>query len=229
MARPFEVYEPLERPWTQTDGWSRKGMLAVEVLDAVTLQRISQGITVTAKGVRGRPVVNHGGLYVWRGENLTGFAGIAIDPGVLPFVGVDLAQADVTLPLHTLTLQPRSDYAFSAGTTAILGSLIESVPLPGAKPTVIPGASIRLEWLDDDGTTWHRPPQRFFTDSRGEFAAFVPFLPADLPQLDVGGHLKLRLFANRMPAVLPAVEKFAELTHPQGRVSNAIHAWDQLS
>ncbi|MBU8974544.1 MULTISPECIES: hypothetical protein [unclassified Lysobacter] len=229
MARPFDVYEPLERPWTQEDGWSRKGMLAVEVLDAVTLRRISQGITVTAKGVGSRPVLNHGGLFVWRGANLTGFDGIAIDPGVLPFAGVELAPADVSLPLHTVALQPRSNYAFAPGTTAILGALVETVPLPGTAPIAVPGASIRLEWLDDDGTTWHPPAQRFFTDSRGEFAAFVPFLPADLPQLDAGGHVKLRLFANRTPAVLPVVEKFVEFAHPQGRVRNAIHAWDQLS
>jgi hypothetical protein len=229
MARPFEVYEPLERPWTNKDGWTRKGMLAIEVLDAVTLRRVNQGITVEAKGVRSRPIVNHGGLFVWRGENLTGFAGVVIDPGVLPFAGVDLAQADVTLPLHTVALQPRANYVFAPGTTAIRGSLIETAVPLGVEPTVIPGASIRLAWLDDDGTTWHAPPQRFITDVRGEFAAFIPFVPADLPQLDAGGNLKLRLFANRTPAVLPVVEKFAEFLHPQGRVRNAIHAWDQLS
>jgi len=229
MARPFEVYEPLERPWTNKDGWTRKGMLAIEVLDAVTLRRMSQGITVEALGVRSRPVVNHGGLFVWHGENLAGFAGLAIDPGVLPFAGVELAPADVTLPLHTVALQPRANYAFAPGTTAIRGSLIETAVPPGDAPTVIAGASIRLAWLDDDGTTWHAPPQRFITDLRGEFAAFIPFVPADLPQSDAGGNLQLRLFANRTPAVSPPVERSVAFAHPQGRATDAIYAWDQLT
>jgi hypothetical protein len=223
MARTFDVYEPLERAWT------RKATLAVEVLDAVTLQRMSQGITVKAKGVRTTPIVNHGGLFVWRGENLAGFAGVVIDPGVLPFSGVELAQADVTLPMHTVALQPRANYAFAPGTTAIRGSLIETVPPLGVDPTVIPGASIRLEWLDDDGTTWHQPPQRFITDVRGEFAAFIPFVPADLPQLAAGGTLTLKLIANRAPPGQPANEKSIQFAHPQGRVTDAIHAWDQLT
>lgn len=223
MARIFEVYEPLERAWT------RKATLAVEVLDAVTLQRMSNGITVRAKGLRATPIVNHGGLFVWRGDNLTGFAGVVVDPGVLPFASADLAQADVTLPLHTVSLQPLASYAFAPGTTAIRGSLIETVPPLGVAPTPIRNAAIRLEWLDDDGTTWHQPPQRFITDDRGEFAAFIPFVPADLPQLDAGGTLSLKLIANRAPPGQPANEKSIQFAHPQGRVTNAIHAWDQLT
>lgn len=223
MARTFDVYEPLERAWT------RKASLAVEVLDAVTLQRMSQGVTVMAKGLRGTPVVNHGGLFVWRGEDLAGFAGVVIDPGALPFAAADLAQADVTLPLHTIALQPLANYPFASGTTAIRGSLIETMPPLGVAPVPIAGATIRLQWLDDDGSTWHQPPQRFITDARGEFAAFIPFVPADLPQLDAGGNLSLTLIANRAPPVAPANEKSIQFTHPQGRVSNAIHAWDQLA
>jgi hypothetical protein len=223
MARTFDVYEPLERAWT------RKASLAVEVLDAVTLQRMSQGVTVMAKGLRGTPVVNHGGLFVWRGEDLAGFAGVVIDPGALPFAAADLAQADVTLPLHTIALQPLANYPFANGTTAIRGSLIETVPPLGVAPVPIANAAIRLQWLDDDGSTWHQPPQRFITDARGEFAAFIPFVPADLPQLDAGGNLSLTLIVNRAPPGTPANEKSIQFTHPQGRVSNAIHAWDQLA
>lgn len=223
MARPFDVYEPLERAWT------RKATLAVEVLDAVTLQRVSQGLSVTAKGLRTTPVVNYGGLFVWRGNNLAGFGGVVVDPGVLPFAGVDLAVADIVLPLHTVALQPLANYAFAPGTTAIRGSLIETIPPLGVAPTPIPNAVIRLAWLDDDGTTWRAPRQRFRTDARGEFAAFISFVPADLPQLDTAGNLTLTLFANRTPTVLPAVERSVQFAHPQGCVANAIHAWDQLT
>lgn len=223
MARTFDVYEPLEHAWT------RKAILAVEVLDAVTLQRVTQGVTVKAKGIHSAPVVNHGGLFVWRGVNLAGFAGVTIDPGLLPFAGADLGQADVTLPLHTVALQPLVTYAFASGTTAIRGSLLETVPPPGVAPTPIPNASIRLAWLDDDGTTWHTSPQRFITDIRGEFAAFLLFIPIDLPHLSTSGELTLKLFANRAPPDQPADEKSTQLAHPQGRVVNAIYAWDQLT
>lgn len=226
MARPFELHEPVERPWTRPDGWTRKGLLAIEVLDAVTLQRMHAGITVTAKGLRSAPVLNHGGLFVWRGVDLVGFAGVAIDPGMRPFTGVDLAAANVVLPLHTVALQPGPGYAFAPGTTAIRGSLIEATPAQGVAPTPIANASVRIEWLDDDGATWHAPPQRSRTDVRGEFAVFIPFVPADLPQLDAAGALTLRLFANRTPA---GVEKRVEFAHPQGRTADATYAWDQLT
>lgn len=223
MARTFDVYEPLERAWT------RKATLAVEVLDAVTLQRMSQGISVRAKGLRATPIVNHGGLFVWRGDDMAGFAGLVVDPGLLPFAGVDLVQADVALPLHSVSLQPLANYAFAPGTTAIRGSLVETVPPLGAAPVPIRDAAIRLQWLDDDGTTWRQPPQRFVTDARGEFAAFIPFVPADLPRVGADGTLTLKLIANRAPPGQPANEKSIQFAHPQGRATDAIHAWDQLT
>lgn len=223
MARPFDIHQPLERAWT------RKGVLAVEVLDAVTLQPVVQGLTVTAKGLRTTPIVNHGGLFVWRGDNLAGFAGLVVDPGVLPFAGVNLVPADVTQPMHTVALQPLANYAFAPGTTAVRGALIETLPPVGIAPTPIANAAIRLEWLDDDGSSWHQPPQRFISDARGEFAAFIPFIPADLPQIGTDGTLTLRLIANRAPPGQPANEKSLQFAHPQGRVDNAIHAWDQLA
>lgn len=223
MTRPFEVHLPPERAWT------RKATLAVEVLDAVTLQRVTQGVTVKAKGLNSVPVVNHGGLFVWRGKDLAGFGGLVVDPGMLPFAGADLEAADVVLPLHTVALQPLANYAFAPGTTAIRGSLIETTPPKDVAPTTIANAVVRLEWLDDDGTTWHQPPQRFITDARGEFAAFVNFTPTDIPRMDAKGNLKLGLFASCMPAVVPAIEKHIEFAHPQGRVADAIYAWDLLT
>ena len=227
MARPFEVYEPLERPWTNKDGWTRKGMLAIEVLDAVTLQRISSDITVTAKGLRSAAIVNHSGLFAWRGTDLAGFAGVVVDPGLRPFTGVDLAAADVTLPLHTVVLQPRANYAFAPGTTAIRGALVEAVSPQGVAPTPIANAPIRLEWLDDDGTTWHAPPQRFVTDADGEFVAFIPFVSVDEP-LATGGSLQLRLFAKRASVLSLLAERSIAFAHPQGRTTDAIYAWDQM-
>jgi hypothetical protein len=67
MSRNFDVHLPLER------AYSREAMLAVELLDAVTLERVTQGVEVTATGLTGKPIVNYGGLFVWLKEDTTRF------------------------------------------------------------------------------------------------------------------------------------------------------------
>src|ERR1043165_4088706 len=87
MARLFDVYLPLERAYT------REAMLAVELLDAVTLARVQQGVEVTAKGLTGKPIVNHGGLFVWLKEDPTNFEKLLVEPGSRP-----LARGEIPAP-----------------------------------------------------------------------------------------------------------------------------------
>ena len=35
----------------------------------MTLERVSDGVKVTAEGLRGKPIVNYGGLFVWLEED----------------------------------------------------------------------------------------------------------------------------------------------------------------
>ena len=63
MSRPFDVQLPLER------AYSRHVLFAVELLDAVTLERVSEGVEVIAEGLHGKPIVNAGGLFVWLEED----------------------------------------------------------------------------------------------------------------------------------------------------------------
>jgi hypothetical protein len=54
VSRPFEVYLPLEQ------GYLRRSLFAIELLDAVTLSRVSQGVKVVAEGLYGKPTLNAG-------------------------------------------------------------------------------------------------------------------------------------------------------------------------
>src|SRR6185369_12833411 len=94
MSRRFEVRLPLERAYT------REAMLAVELLDSVTLERITQGPKVTAKGLAGKPVMNAGGLFVWRKEDTSKFEKLIVEPGDAPFESVEIPAAQVNRPIH---------------------------------------------------------------------------------------------------------------------------------
>ncbi len=106
MSRPFDVYLPLEQ------AYQRNVLFAVEVLDAVTLDRVTQGLRVTAPGLKGNPIVNAGGLFVWLREDPTALQKVSIDTGVLPYESTEIAAAQVQMPLSVVELAPRSNYPF---------------------------------------------------------------------------------------------------------------------
>ncbi|MEO8186105.1 MAG: hypothetical protein ABI580_01925 [Burkholderiaceae bacterium] len=218
MSRRFEVGQPLERAYT------RKAMLGIELLDAVTLERVAQGIEVTAKGLTGKPIVNESGLFVWLQEDVTKLERVIVEPRAAPFERVEIAAAQVTRPLHRVELMPRASYPFSPGITAIRGSLYEKrVPL-GTAPAAIAGATIRLEWLDDDGATWHPWQAPSATGAAGDFASILRLSHAQVPKLDAQEKMNVRLFAKR--AAGPQKQKTFQLL--QGRVADEIFAWDDL-
>ena len=216
MSRTFDAYiQP---------AYTRHAMMAIEVLDAVSLERLSNGVTVTAIGLHGKPIVNHGGLFVWLKESLTAFEKVVIDPGVLPYIATELPAAAIGQSPHAVALYPRMSYPFGAGMTAVRGFLVESDP-PNAPPPPwqpIAGAVIRVEWLDVNGFTWHSTAESYVTDAAGQFAAFVRLAPDDQP-LVTAGNLRLRFLAKRDP-----VTKELELNCPQGRVADETLPWDQM-
>lgn len=218
MARSFEVLRPLERAYT------REAKLAVELLDAVTLGRVSQGVTVTAHGLSGKPKVNAGGLFVWVNEDVTQLVKLAIEPRTVPFVGVEIPAAQVARPLHRVELQPLGSYPFAPGVTAIRGSLYETRPPPGATPLPIGGATIRLEWLDDDGITWHPGQAAAVTNAAGDFTVILRLARPQVPKLDAQGKMTVQLFAKRASGP----QKQIGFQLPQGRVADETYAWDEL-
>lgn len=231
MARSFEVRLPLERAYT------REGMLAIELLDAVSLERVSAGVEVRAEGLAGPPFVNYGGLHVWLKQDISRFTRLIIEPRALPFERVEIPAAQVNRPLHRVELQPLTNYPFSAGITALRGSLYETrVPL-GQVPQPVGAAIVRLEWLDDNTNwnPWHSP---VLTNAVGDFTAIQrlarrqyvlhtdPLPPDQAPALDAQGRMSIRFFAKRAGG---PEKQSADFQLAQGRVSDETFAWDELS
>jgi hypothetical protein len=226
MSRLFEIQLPPEH------GYRRRGLFAIELLDPVTLERVSDGITVTGQGLTGKSYVNSGGLFFWLDEDVTRLTKLSIDPKTRPYDPVELLPADLTLPptsspVTTIELPPRVDYPLPAGTTAARGTLIEEQIVP---PTPVEGAFVHWRWLDDDGVTWRdaRPVSR--TNARGDFVAVLRLAPSEVPRLDSSRRLTVRLRVRRGSDERESVD----LQLPQGRVADPstlnalIVVWDDL-
>lgn len=190
MSQPFDTF-------TQEAAYQRKVLLALEVLDAVTLQRVSQGLTVTASGLRGGPLVNASGIFVWLEEVPAALQMIAIEPGRLPFEAARLPAAQIRQPFTSVELAPTCSYPFAAGMTGLCGSLVEKRGAAPGNLQPIAGAQVRLVWLADDGATWNDAPTRSHTSANGDFAVILRFAPTDVPQLDANGNLTVRLRVDR--------------------------------
>ena len=225
MSRPFEVKLPLE------DAYRRRSLFAIELLDAVTLERVSQGVKVVAEGLQGKPIVNHGGVFVWMQEDLTPLQKVTIDPGTLPYEKIEREPADLTLPpdprpLTTIELPPRIDYLFAPGITGLRGTLIEEQVVP---PVPVENAEVSLRWLDDDLVTWRDAPTISHTNSKGDFLSILRFAPTEKPNLDNGSvtvRLRVRRNGNERSS--------ADFKLLQGRVTDPstlnplTFAWDEL-
>jgi hypothetical protein len=227
VSRPFEVHLPLEQ------GYLRHSMFAVELLDAVTLSRVSQGVRVVAEGLRGRPTVNAGGLFVWRTEPIGPLQKVRIDPGTRPYEPVERDRGQLQLPpaavpLTTIELPPRLDYPFAPGISGARGTLIET---RGGPPEPVSQAEVRFRWLDDDGATWRDAPTTSHTNADGDFVSILRFGPGDVPRLSAAKELTVRLWVRRDSA---SVRRSADLFLAQGRISDRstvsalTFAWDEL-
>jgi len=225
MRRPFEVR------FVET-AYLRHGLFALELLDAVTLSRVAQGITVRADGLAAeKPTVNAGGVFVWLEEDIAALRRITIDPGVLPYEPVAIEAADVRRPLTTVELPPRADYPFAPGITGLRGRLIESrVPTP----VPVPDAEMRMRWLDEDAVTWRDAPTTSPTGVRGDFVVVLRLARGQVPRLAADA-LTVRVRARRSGL---NERGSGDLTLPQGRVADPstfaqgpnalIFAWDEL-
>jgi hypothetical protein len=213
--------------------YERHALFAVELLDAVTLQRVSAGVAVTADGLRGRPVVNYGGLFVWLDEKLDSLQKVSVDPGVLPYERVERTKAQLNLPpapqpLTTIELPPRVDYPFSVGVTGVRGALVEDRTTVPRDP--VPGAEITLRWLDDT-SVWHDASTSSHRNNAGDFVSILRLSAGDVPLVDGAGALTLRLRVRRDAL---NERQSGDLKVPQGRIADPatlnalIVAWDEL-
>lgn len=207
--------------------YRRQVLFAVEVLDAVTLERVSAGIDVTVAGLAGRPIVNSGGLFVWLREGNAAPQGLAIDPGNRPYQAITRGAADMQLPLTRVELPPRRGYPFTSGATALVGMLVLAAAAAPARPDPVTDAEVWLRWLGDDAVTWHDSPTRTRTDAAGGFVAVLRLAPADVAHVDASGAVTVQLRAQRAGGNDLGSLPFALR---QGRVVDALppFAWDEL-
>lgn len=226
MSQRFDVRLPLE------DAYRRRVLFGIELLDAVTLSPVNQGVKVVAGGLLGKPIVNTGGLFVWLQEEIQNLRTVSIDPGTLPYEALELEPSQLNLPpikpaLTTIELQPRVDYSFGPGTTGLRGTLIETRVDP---PKPLASAAVYLQWLDDENN-WHNAPTTSHTDQkRGDFVSILRLAPTEVPLLDKG-EVTVRLRASRNGSVERGSNNFKL---PQGRITDPstlnpmTFAWDEL-
>lgn len=217
------------------DSYRRRVLFAIELLDAVTLSRVSQGLEVVADGLLGKPIVNASGSFVWLNEDIGPLQKITIDPGVLPYEAVEYPGSKVKervttetkAPMITIELQPRVDYAFAPGVTGLRGTLIEKRVHPSAP---VGNAAVRLQWLDDEHQ-WRTAPTTSHTDNRrGDFVSVLRLAPTEVPFVEKG-EVTVRLRASRNGGT---ERRSDDLKLSQGRITDPstlnplTFAWDEL-
>lgn len=190
--------------------YRRKVLFAAEVLDGVTLGRITSGIRVSASAMQTGPVVNASGMFVWLddGQPLVPQQ-VTVDPGLLPYQGASAASPVPPSRLVQIQLAPGRGYAFQPGTTALRFALIASNV--GA-PVAAPDTEVFLRWLDS--AAWVDAPLRSRTDSKGDASVALRFGRSDEPGKDADGRLRVRLCARRAGVTTMS----AEFALPEGRV-----------
>jgi hypothetical protein len=219
MSTPFTV--KLE------NAYERQVLFAVELLDAVTLTRVSEGVKVIAEGLQGKPIINPSGCFVWLMENNATIQKISVVPGVRPYDERQLDGSQVKFPLTTIELQPTVDYPFAPGLTGLRGTLIERNITP-REP--VAGAEVRLRWLDDNGN-WNDAPTASKTkENSGDFVSILRLAPKEKPDIDANGAVTVRLQVSRNGSTRSS----NNLSLLQGRITDPTvlnpltFAWDEL-
>lgn len=181
MTSPSGLQIPMEIAYTRTAAF------AIELLDPMTMDRVSDGITVTATGVglrrtKGKP--NILGLFVWVDEDTTALTKVSIDAGSLPYESIELTPGDLQLPaqphpLTTIQLAPALSYSFARGTTGARGTLLEDTVTRA--PVV--NAEIHLRWLDES-MNWQEAPIHSHTTRNGDFVSVLRLGRDDKPHVE---------------------------------------------
>ena len=207
--------------------YQRNVQFAVELLDAVTLERVSSGVKVTAEGLLRKPIVNPSGLFVWLEEKNTTVRKISVDTGRLPYESTERDLPQLTSRLITIELQPTLDYLFAPGITGLRGTLIDQ-RIPNPDP--VGGAEIKLRWLDDTGS-WHDAPTASLTNTKsGDFVSILRLAQRDKPDIDANVAITVRLQVRRDGFT----RNSTDLKLLQGRITDPstlnplTFAWDEL-
>jgi hypothetical protein len=175
MSNSFPVHLPLEH------SRFREVLFAAEIIDAVTLKPVFEGLQINAIGLKNKPIINTQGSFVWLKEGNLQAAQVVIDAGNTPYESVTVAAPVVPSNRILVELSPKYEYPFPTGSSALRGSLIES-RIGLRKP--VTDAKIWLQWIDDKvaGTVWRDAPTITHCNVKGNFAALLRFSPGQEPR-----------------------------------------------
>lgn len=214
----FPVY-PAKVP-----AYVRDVSFALELLDPASLAPVSDGITVHATGLLGRPILNHGGQFVWLAESAAPQR-VLVDSGDLPFEAEDLAPPLPPSRLLQVVLRPMPGYAVPSGVTAVASSLYEHLQ---PTPQPVTDADVWLQWKDASGGAngpWRDAASKSRNAASGDFVALMRPDASRVPELDATGRVRVRLCFERPGQARVSPDLFL----PQGRTTDlAAFAWDQL-
>jgi hypothetical protein len=172
-------------------GFTRRVLVAVEVVDGVTLTPVRIGIKVSATGLTRRPIVNASGFHVWVEEGDRQAREIVVDAQGSPYQSV--RAQPVAPPGHRrIELPPTPGYRFPPGVTALRGTLRERLYGP---PAPVEGALVRLQWYDDAG--WNDAPLASASAANGDFAAALRLAPTAEARTGPNGDFTVRLSFTR--------------------------------
>lgn len=225
-----ELYLPQSEP-----AYRRDVLFAVELIDPVTLTRVSKNMSVTAPPLASRPVINFSGRFVWLVERDARPAKIIVEPVDLPYdreeqvapaLPANLDQLPDAARLARVILHPRRDYVFPDGVTVVRGQLNETTAVP---PVRVTDAQVWLQWFDADTDDWSESNASMFvrTGANGEFATFLRLAPSAKPLIDDAGRMAVRVRVKRPNA---AVRTSLPLIVPQGSSFKDFQtlAWSEL-
>lgn len=228
------------------DHLNRQALVAVELIDPVTLLTVTRGISITAEGLTGLPVMTWSGRFAWYTEGEDWPARFFIEPGAQPYdrqiVDAPARPPQPSQPkpgevrLARVTLRPTAAYPFTDGITVARGMLREG-SAPDAAP--VEGAEVWIRWLKapTSGRTaqWVDASARARTNSAGEFAAILRLPVPAWPEREMStGPLMARIAVSRNGQ---ACEQANEVTEwkiyrlPEGHLYNLPEAlaWSALS
>lgn len=216
------------------DRFTRTALVAVELVDPVTLTVVYTGVQVSALGLSGGPVLSWSGRFVWLAEGDAWPASFAVDPGGLPYESetrpspprpADLQAAPAAERLARIVLRPSPAYPFEAGVTSVRGRLRETAD-PDAAP--VAGAEVWIRWANDApaGPPLVDAPVRALTNAAGEFAAFLRLPAGARPKVE-NGSLVVRLAVSRGGVTRETTEE--RLPDGRGRDLSGALAWSDMA
>lgn len=195
--------------------YQRKVLFAAEVVDGVTLERISRGLDVSASAMLAPPVINASGMFVWLDEGVPlAPQQVTVGTGLLPYIAVSVPSPVPPQRVVHIQLAPGRGYVFQPGVTALRFSLIES---DVGAPVAAGATEVFLRWFDASlPNPWVDAPLRSRTDAGGDASVALRFNRNDEPGKDADGALRVRLCA-----VHAGIVKMAdEITLVEGRVTD---------